>query len=82
LDGPQEQTVGTHINVSHLAATPVGMTVTASVELLTVEGRKLVFAIEAHDGLDLIASGTHERHTINREKFDAKWLAKLKASLS
>jgi fluoroacetyl-CoA thioesterase len=51
------------------------------VELLTVEGRKLVFAIEAHDGLDLIASGTHERHTINREKFDAKWLAKLKASL-
>lgn len=79
LDGPNEQTVGTHINVSHLAATPVGMTVTATVTLLAVEGKKLVFAVEAHDGLDLIASGTHERHCINREKFDAKCLAKLTA---
>ena len=82
LDGPQEQTVGTHINVSHLAATPVGMTVTATVELLAVEGRKLVFAVEAHDGVDLIASGTHERHSINREKFDAKCQSKLQAGLN
>ncbi len=77
LDGPQEQSVGTHINVSHLAATPPGLTVTATVELLAVEGRKLTFAVQAHDGMDLISSGTHERHIIHREKFDAKNLAKL-----
>jgi fluoroacetyl-CoA thioesterase len=56
--------------------------VTATVELLAVEGRKMVFAVEAHDGLDLIASGTHERHSISREKFDAKCRAKLQTGLN
>lgn len=82
LDWPQEQTVGTHINVSHLAATPPGLTVTAKVELLSVQGRKLSFAVEAHDGIDVIASGTHERHIINKDKFDAKAQAKLKSRLN
>ena len=72
LDWPEEQTVGTHINVSHEAATPVGLEVTASVELIAVEGRKLTFAVEAHDGIDLISKGTHERFIINKSKFDAK----------
>ena len=72
LDWPQEQTVGTHINVSHEAATPPGLVVTATVELVEVEGRKLVFAVEAHDGVDLISRGRHERFIINKEKFDAK----------
>lgn len=72
LDWPQEQTVGTHINVSHEAATPPGLEVTASVELIAVEGRKLVFKVEAHDGVDLISKGSHERFIINKEKFDAK----------
>lgn len=72
LDWPQEQTVGTHIDVSHEAATPPGMEVTATVELLEVEGRKLVFSVEAHDGVDLISKGKHERFLINKEKFDAK----------
>lgn len=72
LDWPQEQTVGTHIDVSHEAATPPGLEVTATVELIAVEGRKLVFAVEAHDGIDLISKGRHERFVINKEKFDAK----------
>lgn len=72
LDWPQEQTVGTHINVSHEAATPPGLEVTATVELLAVEGKKLIFRVEAHDGVDLISRGTHERYVINKEKFDAR----------
>ena len=76
LDWPQEQTVGTHIDVSHEAATPPGLDVTANVELIAVEGRKLIFAVEAHDGIDLISRGRHERFVIDKEKFDAKLRAK------
>lgn len=72
LDWPREQSVGTHIDVSHEAATPPGLEVTAKVELIAVEGRKLVFAVEAHDGVDLISRGRHERFVIDRERFDAK----------
>ena len=76
LDWPQEQTVGTHIDVSHEAATPPGLEVTATVELIAVEGKKLVFSVEAHDGVDLISKGRHERFVINREKFDTRLGAK------
>lgn len=76
LDWPQEQTVGTHIDVSHEAATPPGREVAATIELLVVEGKRLVFAVEAHDGIDLISKGRHERFIINREKFDSKIAAK------
>lgn len=79
IDWPVEQTVGTHIDVSHLAATPPGLQVTATVELIAIEGRKLVFAIEAHDGVDLISKGLHERFIINKEKFVAKVSEKRKA---
>jgi fluoroacetyl-CoA thioesterase len=79
IDWPQEQTVGTHIDVSHEAATPPGMEVTATVELIAVEGRRLVFNVEAHDGVELISRGQHERFVINREKFIAKVGAKTKA---
>ncbi len=72
LNYPFEQTVGTHINVSHQAATPIGFVLTAMVELIEINGRKLTFKVEAHDGIDLISSGTHERFVINRVKFDAK----------
>jgi fluoroacetyl-CoA thioesterase len=72
LDWPREQTVGTHIDVSHEAATPPGLEVTATVELIAVEGRRLVFAVEAHDGVDLISRGRHERVVIDKEKFSAK----------
>jgi fluoroacetyl-CoA thioesterase len=77
LDWPVEQTVGTHINVSHEAATPPGQEVTATVELIAVEGRRLVFNVEAHDGVELISKGQHERFVINKQKFDAKVLAKI-----
>lgn len=72
LDWPAEQTVGIHINVSHEAATPPGHEVTATVELIEVSGRKLVFAVEAHDGAGLISRGLHERFVIDKKKFDAK----------
>jgi len=80
LDWPYEQSVGTHINVSHLAATPPGLQVTATVELIEIDGRRLVFAVEAHDGVDLISKGLHERFIINKEKFDAKVSEKQKAN--
>ena len=78
LDWPLEQTVGIHINVSHEAATPIGLEITSKAELIKVEGRKLTFSVEAHDGIDLISKGTHERFVINKVKFDAKIKTKTK----
>ncbi len=72
LNWPDEQTVGTHIDVSHTAATPPGFEVTATVKLVEVDRRRLVFEIEAHDGVDTIARGRHERFVIDKSKFDAK----------
>jgi fluoroacetyl-CoA thioesterase len=69
LDWPQEQTVGTHVNVSHCAATPPGFDVTARVRLTAVDGRRLVFEVEAHDGVEMIGRGTHERFVIRSDKF-------------
>lgn len=77
LDWPEEQSVGTHINVSHEAATPPGLEVTAKVELISVDGRKLTFSVEAHDGVDCISKGVHERFIIMKEKFDSKVKDKL-----
>lgn len=70
LDWPDEQTVGTHIDVSHEAATPPGFEVTARVELVEVDGKRLLFNVEAHDGVDLISRGQHVRYIINKNKFD------------
>ena len=72
LDWPAEQTVGTHIDVSHIAATPAGFEVTAKVKLVEVDKWRLVFEMEVHDGVDLISKGRHERFVISKEKFDAK----------
>jgi fluoroacetyl-CoA thioesterase len=72
IDWPTEQSVGTHIDVSHEAATPPGLEVTANVELIAVDGRKLTFKVEAHDGVDLISRGQHERFIIIKDKFDAR----------
>ncbi len=77
LDWPREQTVGTHINVSHIAATPAGFEVTAKIKLIEVDGRRLLFEVEAHDGVDLISKGKHERFIINKEKFDLKMKEKI-----
>lgn len=69
LDWPAEQTLGTHVNFSHEAATPPGLTVTVQVRLERVENRKLVFQVEAHDGVDRISAGTHERFVIDPARF-------------
>ena len=72
LDWPMEQSVGTHINVSHQAATPVGHEVIADVELMKIDGKKLTFNVEARDRVDVISKGTHERYVIIKEKFENK----------
>lgn len=80
IDWPNEQTVGTHIDVSHLAATPPGLVVTAKVRLLEVNGRRLKFEVEAHDSIETISKGTHERFIINKKKFSSKASQKSKSS--
>ena len=76
LDWPREQTVGTRVDVSHEAATPAGFILTARATLVGVDGRKLRYEVEADDGVDRIARGTHERAVIVREKFEAKLVEK------
>ncbi len=71
IDWPHQQSVGIHINVSHTAATPPGMTVTVKGRLEEVDGRKLRFSLQAFDDRDRISSGTHERFIIDAEKFNA-----------
>ncbi len=80
LDWPAEQTVGTQVNLSHLAATPPGLAVTVRVVLERVEGRKLTFSITGHDGVDTISEGTHERYIIGAARFAEKVEAKRKRS--
>lgn len=65
-------TVGTKVNVSHMAATPLGMKVTCETKLVEVDGRKLVFTVEASDEAGKIGEGTHERFIIQSEKFQKK----------
>ena len=72
LNWPEEQSLGTHINVSHTAATPPGLQVTARVKLVAINGRRLTFEVEADDGVDIIAKGTHERFVIDRDRFNQK----------
>jgi len=69
LDWPREQSLGTLVSFPHLAATPPGLTITVDVTLDKVEGRRLLFSVIAHDGVDQITEGTHERVVIDREKF-------------
>jgi fluoroacetyl-CoA thioesterase len=76
---PGQKTVGTHINVSHLAATPVGMTVTAEVTLVAIEGRKLTFKVTCRDERDVIGEGTHERALIDESRFLSKLADKSKS---
>jgi len=75
-----EGSLGTHVDVSHLAATPPGMTVKVDVEVLEVQGRKIVFKVSAHDGMDLIGEGRHERVVVAWDRFNAKVAEKIKAA--
>lgn len=69
---PGMGTVGTLMNVKHVSATPLGMKVTAECELTEVDGRRLVFNVQASDEAGVIGTGTHERFIIAEEKFMAK----------
>jgi len=77
---PGEGSLGTHVDVSHLAATPIGFTVTVDAELVAVDGRKLTFRVRAHDGKDLIGEGYHERIVVAWDRFNAKLAEKAKAA--
>ena len=70
--------VGTNVNVSHLAATPVGMAVRAESELVAVDRRMLTFRVHAYAGEELIGEGSHQRCLIMNDRFMEKTLAKLK----
>lgn len=74
---PGHQTVGTHLDVKHFAATPVGLHVRAQAELVKVEGRTLTFRIRAEDEREAIGEGMHERLIINVERFDQRMQKKL-----
>lgn len=66
---PGSLTVGTHVDLSHLAATPPGLTVTVRVEVTEVDGRRLSFKVSAHDGVDTICEGTHQRFVVDAKRF-------------
>ena len=72
LDWPREQSLGTHVNISHQAATPPGMEVTVDVRVDRVENRRIHFTVSAHDGLDLIAAGTLERTVVDVARFSGR----------
>ena len=72
------QTVGTHLDITHTAATPVGMRVKAYAELTKVDKRTLTFNVHAEDEQERIGGGVHERIIINLERFDVRMQEKLK----
>lgn len=71
-----QTTVGTMVNIRHLAATPVGMKVRAVAELIGIEGKKLSFKVEAFDASEKIGEGYHERYIVDMERFREKVYAK------
>jgi fluoroacetyl-CoA thioesterase len=75
-----EGSLGTRIDVSHMAATPVGLNVTVDAECTAVRGRRASFRVRAHDGIDMIGEGQHERAIVLWDRFNAKVAEKAAAS--
>ena len=75
---PGYQSLGTHLDVHHVAATPVGMKARAIAEVTKVDGRTVTFRVEAKDEKDVIGYGTHERVVVNVAKFDLRVQKKLR----
>ena len=73
------QSLGIHLDVSHVAATPVGLRVTATAEVIGLEGRTIKFRVEAHDEIEAIGGGTHERVVVSVERFDERVQRKVRA---
>jgi len=71
-------TVGAHLDVRHLAPTPVGLEVVARADLVEVDGRALTFRVTVHDGIELAGEGTHRRYIINLERFGQRVAEKAK----
>ena len=74
---PGQDTVGTHVNVSHAKATPIGMKVWCESELIEIDRRRLIFRVTAFDEAGLIGEGTHERFIIDKERFIQKTYSQL-----
>lgn len=74
-----QQTVGTRLEISHTAATPVGMRVRAQAELIRVDGRQLTFKLHAEDETETIGGGTHERLIISVDRFDQRMQKKIES---
>jgi fluoroacetyl-CoA thioesterase len=79
LLAPGHQSLGIHLDVSHVAATPVGLRVTAMAEVLRVEGRTITFRVEARDDFEVIGNGTHQRVVVSVARFDDRVQRKLRA---
>jgi fluoroacetyl-CoA thioesterase len=77
-----EGSVGVHIDVSHTAATPPGLAITVEVECIAVEGKRLTFHVKAHDGVDPIGQGRHQRFLVAWDKFHARVADKAKAAMA
>lgn len=75
---PGHQSLGTHLDVGHYAATPVGMTLRATAEVVAIDGRNVTFRVEAFDDKERVGDGTHVRVVVNVERFDARIQKKLK----
>ncbi len=75
-----EGSLGIHVDFSHTAATPPGLTVTVDAECTAVDGRRLTFQLRAHDGLDLIGQGRHQRAVVRWDRFNARIADKAKAA--
>ena len=75
-----EGSLGTHVDVSHAAATPPGFTVQVEAELIAVDGRKVTFKVRAHDGADMIGEGTHQRVVVAWDKFNSRVAQKAAAA--
>ena len=73
------QSLGTHLDVSHTAATPVGLSVTATAEVLKIEGRTVTFRVEACDPFEVIGGGTHQRVVVSVARFDERVQRKLRS---
>lgn len=70
------QSLGTHLDVSHIAATPIGMKITAEAELVEIDGRRLTFAVRARDEVEVIGEGRHARVVVDVARFEARLLGK------
>jgi fluoroacetyl-CoA thioesterase len=79
LLAPGHQSLGIHLDVSHVVATPVGLRVTAMAEVLRVEGRTITFRVEARDDFEVIGNGTHQRVVVSVARFDDRVQRKLRA---